>query len=418
MPHIPVAIIGAGPYGLSLAAHLEAREVEFRIFGSPMQTWKRMHPGMGLKSPDFGTNIYTPRPGYTFIEYCAANGLSTAEPLEIARFAQYGLWAQQQLVPQVEDVPVAHVGQSPDGFELALGTGERFHARRLVVAVGLTYFARVPDELAAVPRELASHTSHHSDLSRFRGQDVAVLGAGQSALEAAALLHENGARVQLLVRGPGAYFANPPSPSRSLYQRLTYPKTVLGPGRLNWVLEHFPTAVRYLPEDQRVRLTRKHLGPWGAWWLKHRVIGKVPVQARCRVVKATPMGSRLALRLRDADGSERDLVVDHVICGTGYEADVDKIPFLDRELATRIRRVVRAPALSRNFESSIPGLHFVGQAASFSFGPLVRFVAGAAYAAPALSRRLAAGLRGKRAASAITDLSIARPLPEDNRKSA
>src|SRR5260370_13560582 len=150
MPHIPVAVIGAGPYGLSLAAHLKARDVESRIFGSPMQTWKRMHPGMGLNSPDFGTNIYTPRLGYTFIEYCASRGLSLAEPLEIARFAQYGLWAQQQLVPQVEDVPVGQVAQSSDGFELALGTGERFQARRVVVAVGLTYFARMPDELAAV----------------------------------------------------------------------------------------------------------------------------------------------------------------------------------------------------------------------------------------------------------------------------
>jgi cation diffusion facilitator CzcD-associated flavoprotein CzcO len=383
-----------------------------------MQTWKRMHGGMGLKSPDFGTNIYTPRPGYTFIEYSESRGFSATEPIEIARFAQYGLWAQQHLVPQVEDVPVLHLRQSPDGFELALGTNERLHARRVVVAVGLTYFARMPEEFVAVPRELASHTSHHTDLSRFRSQEVAVLGAGQSALEAAALLHENGARAQLLVRGSGAYFADPPSPSRSLYHRLTYPKTVLGPGRLNWVLQHFPTAVHYLPERRRVALTRKHLGPWGAWWLKHRVVGKVPVQPRCRVVKATPTDSRLSLRVRDADGSERDLTVDHVVCGTGYEADVDRIPFLDRELVARIRRVVRAPALSRNFESSVRGLYFVGQASSFSFGPLVRFVAGAAYAAPTLARRFARELRSQRVASAIPAFSEARPLPEDNPKSA
>jgi hypothetical protein len=180
-----------------------------------------------------------------------------------------------------------------------------------------------------------------------------------------------------------------------LRDRLKMPASVLGPGWLNFSLQRAPLWPHLMPDARRVRLTKNHLGPWGAWWVRQRVEGQVGVLGNVEVAGAREDGSRLRLKLRHSDGRERDLTVDHVVCGTGYVADVSRLPFVGRELASDIRRIERAPRLSRKFESSVPGLYFVGQAASLSFGPLFRFVAGAQYAAPTVARHIADSLRGR-----------------------
>jgi NADPH-dependent 2,4-dienoyl-CoA reductase/sulfur reductase-like enzyme len=402
---VEVAIIGAGPYGLSLATQLRSRGVRFRIFGSPMSSWKRMAQGMSLKSPDFGTSIYSPVDGSTFLDYCGQRGISTTEPCEIAKFADYGIWAQQNLVPDLEVTEVTAVERQGDGFRITLATGEVAAARNVVAAVGLTHFARLPLELAGISSELVSHTSWRSEYSSFGGKRVLVLGAGQSALEAAALLHEAGAEVELLVRGDGAHFAAPPPARRILRHRVLYPMSVMGPGRLNFFLQRVPLAMHYYPEAQRVALVKRHLGPWGAWWLRQRVEGKVPVRPNARVLDARPSGSRLEVRIQQQGTGELRLAVDHLVCGTGFEVDVDRLLFLDDKVRSAIRRVEKAPALSRHFESSVKGLYFIGPASAFSFGPLLRFVAGAAYAAPALARHIA------RNATRIADRRMPRAHP-------
>lgn len=56
-----VAIIGAGPYGLSIAAHLRAYGIPFRIFGAPLDSWRRHMPvGMMLKSDGFASSLSAP----------------------------------------------------------------------------------------------------------------------------------------------------------------------------------------------------------------------------------------------------------------------------------------------------------------------------------------------------------------------
>lgn len=386
---IDVAIIGAGPYGLSLAPYLRHCGVGFRIFGSPMRAWRDMAAGICLKSLDFATTIYAPERGYTFVDYCRAQGLSSREPCEIAKFADYGVWAQQRLVPELEEVEVVQVSRLSSGFVVTLATEERVRVSRVVVAIGLTYFERVPVELRSLPVELVSHTAQHRDYSRFRGKHVLVIGAGQSALEAAALLTENDARVEIVVRGSGVYFSSPPIEPRPLRHRLMYPMSVLGPGRLNFFLEHVPMAVHYLPRDRLVRLTRRHLGPWGTWWLRDRIEGQVPVHAQSRLTSAVAANGGVCLRARREGVGDVGFQVDHIVCGTGFEVDVDRVPFLERKLASEIRRVERAPALSRHFQTSVRGLYFIGAAAAFSFGPLLRFVAGASYAVPTVAGHLA-----------------------------
>jgi FAD-dependent urate hydroxylase len=407
-----VAIIGAGPYGLSLAAHLSHREVEHRIFGKPMQTWQNLLPTMGLKSHDFATNVYVPERGHRFVEWCRAHGRDLAEPIPFGLFAEYGLWVQRRLVPEVEEYRVTRVSAAPDGFRVALESGERLLARRVVMATGWAHWERMPEALAGVPEELASHASHHRDYTEYRGRDVTVLGAGASALEAATLLHERGASVRLLVRGGAPEFGLPPS-ARTLKERLLYPPSVLGPGRKNFLLERLPTAPHHLLSDERrVRLTRTHLGPLSAWWLRDRFEGRVEVHLGCEVASAAVGDSGLRLAVRRREGGGWELRTDHVVCGTGYEVDVDRHALLDPALARRLQRVVRAPRLTRHFESSVRGLYFLGAGSIFSFGPLFRFVAGGAYAAPALARHLSR-TTGSGRRRAIRGRYLEAPAPAD-----
>ena len=397
-----VAVVGAGPYGLSAAAQLKSRGIDFRIFGQPMIFWQRMLPRINLKSPDFGTNIYTAEQGNTFVEWCKAKGYTRQEPIPMARFTEYGMDIQRRFLPMVETAEVANIRREGEGFAVSLGNGTRFRARKVISAVGLTHFANVPAPLDKLPRYFVSHTSHHSNYDGWAGKEVVVLGGGQSALEAAAALNEAGAKVRIAVRAPDVYFAWPPSEGpRPLRERLKMPASVLGPGWLNFSLQRAPLWPHLLPDAPRVRLTKNHLGPWGAWWVRQRVEGRIPVLGNVQVAGAREDGSRLRLTLQQTGGGERDLTVDHVVCGTGYVADVSRLPFLAPGLAAEIRRIETAPRLSRKFESSVRGLYFIGQAAALSFGPLFRFVAGAQYAAPTVARHIADSLRGRLAVRAL-----------------
>src|SRR5580658_2866791 len=105
-----VAIVGAGPYGLSIAAHLaDAGRAWHRIFGPPMSFWREMPATLTLKSFAFATNIAVPRPHFTFPEYCRSHGLPDLEPCTMESFADYGLWVQRALVPDADPVQVASV---------------------------------------------------------------------------------------------------------------------------------------------------------------------------------------------------------------------------------------------------------------------------------------------------------------------
>lgn len=392
---IEVAIIGAGPNGLGLATHLRARGVEHRIFGSPMRTWRDMPANMSLKSLGFATSIPTPDGSRTFPEYCRAHGLEDYEPIHFETFARYGMEFQRDLVPYVEDTRVTNLDRANGGFVLTLEHGEQVFARRVVVAVGLTYFARVPEVLAALPAERVSHTWGHKDFPAFADRDVVVVGGGSSAVETAVLLHEHGARVQLLARSQVRWGGRGPREwERSLVDRIRVPISSIGHGRENWVLEHIPWLMHYLPASKRLPFTRSHLGPGSAWWLRDRVEGRFPIHLETSVIRATPSDEQVHLRVRSQAAGEYDIATDHVFAGTGYEVDVDRIPFLSREVADGIRRYGGAPRLSRHFESSVPGLYFLGPVAAASFGPLVRFVAGAQFGVSTLARGLDARRNG------------------------
>ncbi len=201
-----VVIVGAGPYGLSLATHLDARGVSRRVFGPPMRFWRSMPLGVNLKSLAFATNVYVPLPGHTFPEWCRRRGLEDFEPCTMQAFAEYGIDVQRRLVPDVDPTEVTRISAVGGGFEVTLAGERRLRARRVVCATGLSYLARTPHVLRELPPERASHTFHLSDYATFRGKDVVVIGAGASAVEAGALVREAGGTSQVVVRESEAVF--------------------------------------------------------------------------------------------------------------------------------------------------------------------------------------------------------------------
>ena len=395
MSRTNVAVIGAGPYGLSVAAHLGGHNIETRLFGRPMQFWSQVAQGGDeryLKTYCFGTSLSSPAPGFAFGDYNGPRGLPTYEPCSMANFTSYGQWFAQNNVPWAEPVNVTRVVRQSDGFSITLSTGEGLTAKQVVIATGLAYFASTPSVLAALPASVATHTARVMNFEQFRGKSVAIVGAGQSALEAAALLHEIGAKPHLLVREDKVLWHDEiPEGGRSLWRKFRSPKSGLGYGPKAWVLSNFPGGLHKLPEKMRTKFVLSHLPPEGAWWLRPRVENLVPINLQSTVVTASVRGERVALQVRDAAANrEHEMEFDHVIAGSGYDLNVQRLEFLDAPLRNAVECIERSPRLNSNFESSVPGLHFVGPISAMSFGPLFRFVAGADYTARRVSAHLAA----------------------------
>ncbi len=391
MPKSTVAIIGAGPFGLSTAAYLRHFGVDFRIFGTPMKQWLTQMPrGMFLKSEAFASNLADPTGRCTLEEYCAKAVVpypagSTPVPLET--FREYALSFQKSLVPMVEDVLVSAVDRRSDSFELRLSNGEEVSASKVVVATGISYTQYIPPELVALPRELLSHSGDHCELAQFKGRDVIVVGAGQSALETAALLNEAGAGVRVLVRGPTVGW-NPTPGSRSLWQQVLHPASPLGAGRQSWFYSNMPQLFYRLPERTRLDVVRRTLGPAGAWWLRDRVIGKLPLLTSHSIREAHARGAKVLLRVHGPDRNLHDMTADHVIAGTGYRFAAKALPFLSKDILGSLRCVQEVPLLSPHFESSVPGLYFTGLATANQFGPVMRFLCGAPFTAKRVARHV------------------------------
>jgi thioredoxin reductase len=389
-----VAIIGAGPYGLSLAAHLRAAGVDIRILGSPMEFWLRHMPkGMHLKSEGFASSLCDPGSTFTLEAYCKEQGLpyahlGTPVPLEV--FSSYGIEFQKRFVPELEQKRVISLKQSSASFQLGLDNGQTVIARRVVVAVGLTYFENIPAELATLPQGFITHSSKHSTLDHFKGREVAIVGAGASALDLAALLHRAGASVQIVARVPAVRFQSPPDNVNPTWpDRVREPMTGIGPGWKLFLCANLPLVFRHMPEKFRLEKVRRILGPAPCWFIQEQVVGKVGFHLGVSITGATVQNGRVNLELADKQGAKKTLTVDHVIAATGYKSDLRRLTFVDSDILSRIRSIDQTPLLSSNFESTVRNLYFVGVTAANTFGPLLRFAYGAGFAAPRLSKHLA-----------------------------
>jgi thioredoxin reductase len=384
-----VVIIGAGPYGLSIGAHLRARGVDFRIFGKPMHSWRTQMPaGMLLKSEAFASSLYDPDGAWTLKKFCVERGVAyrdygSAVPVET--FVDYGLSFQERLVPEVEDRTVVGFDRANADFQIRLDGGETVAARRVVVAIGSAHFRYVPSSLAHLPPELLSHSCDHHDLGRFKGRDVCVIGGGASALDLVASLQRAGAEVRLIARCHALKWNTPAC--RPVW-KAWYPMSGLGGGWRNRLYENAPMLFRRLPQDARIQIIRSWLGPSGAWPIKD-CVERAPLMLGHMPRSADVCDGRVRLKLVNANGDPCEVTTEHVISATGYRVNLRNLPFLSEQIRARLRLVDGAPNLSPDFQSSIHGLHFVGLASANSFGPVMRFVLGARFTARRLSRHFA-----------------------------
>ena len=390
-----VVVIGAGPNGLSVGAHLRHSGVEHRVFGHTMGAWQSNMPaGMMLKSEPYASNLSAPSTGFLARDYCRqAHEVYHDRVFSLSReqFVGYGSWFANQLVPDVEETEVTSLSQSTSGgFSLETATGEHIRAARVVVSTGIVPFAFVPPELSAFPSDLVSHTSEHADLAGFHGKEVLVVGGGSSALETAALLLEHGAAVKLVIRDDALVWPQPIPENPTRLQRLRRPVSRLCEGWPCWGYAQFPGAFRFLPKETRVEKGLGFLGPAGAWWLRERVEGRVPMLMGHQLLGAEKVGSRIKLQLRNSEGAVTESA-DHVIAGTGFRFDLTRLDYLSPSLRDNLKLIAGAPVLDRNLESNVPDLFFTGALAAPSLGPLMRFVAGTHFTAPRLVRRLSNG---------------------------
>ena len=407
-PLLHAAIIGAGPYGLSLAAHLRESGVPFRIFGHPMQSWATQMPvGMKLKSDGFASNLSSGSVPFTLEDFCRLTGRpyhATQLPVAVEDFVAYGQEFARRFVPNLEELNATSVDREGVGFRVTLDSGEALLARHVILATGVSLFQHIPSELTHLPSDLVTHTTAHRTFDDFVNRDVTVLGRGASSLNAAVLLHEAGARVTLLTRKSKVHIHHlSSSADRSLYQRLRHPASPLGNSLRSWLSCVTPGTFHALPAFLRRLVTYKHLGPAGGSALQGRFEGKFPMLLGWSIASAeliapaatstisllNPADRRIRLTLTNPELETREVITSHLLAGTGFRIDLSRYRFLSASVRARVARDANgAPQLGRHFQTSVKGLYMVGPVAAPSFGPLLRFAAGAEYAAIRVTEHL------------------------------
>lgn len=408
---INTLIVGAGPYGLSIAAHLRQAGVPFRIFGRPMDTWvSHMPKGMMLKSDGFASNLYDPQGVLSLRMFCTQRGIpyaDTGKPVPLETFCAYGLAFREQMVPELEETNVTYIERISGGFKVHLENREVAEARRVVLAVGITHFENVPETLKHLPAQYFSHSARHREVNAYRGRRVIVIGAGASALDMAGLMHDAGAQVELVSRKPEVSFHSAPTGrKRSLWQRLTRPSSGLGPGLKSLFFAESPLAFHYLPGHLRLEAVQRALGPSGGYFIKNKVVGKVPFHLGYSPEGAEVRDGKVHLTLRSVDGATKEIVADHIVAGTGYRVNLDKLLFLSDEIRSSVQQTNGSPVLSSNFESSLPGLYFTGIAAANSFGPVMRFAFGSKFTAQRLTKILKKTVARERFAMPAVEVAV------------
>lgn len=383
-----VAIVGAGPYGLSAGSHLKALGVDARIFGEPMQFWGTGMPsGMLLRSPRPASTISDPHSAFTLEAYEAVSGTKPVKRVTWKTFVSYGRWFQEQIGVPLDRRSVCEIRREGADFRVTLSDGTTLTARRVVVAAGIGPFRKNPEVFSGLCPCRASHCYEGRKLESL-GQRVAVIGAGQSALECAALLHELGADVEVIARIPTLRWIgmHPRLHNLGPVSKVLYSKHDVGPIGVSRLVA-YPNLMYYMPMGPKDRIRTRAVRSAGAPWLVSR-LQDVKISTGRSVASAKEVGDEVELKLDD--GTERR--VNHVLMATGYRVDMARYKFLSPELLSEIRQLDGYPAVTAGLNASVPGLHFTGAPAARNFGPLLYFVTGTEFA----SKELASWFRRNR----------------------
>jgi len=376
-------VAGAGPYGLSAAAHLAGHRLRIGVFGRTMGFWRdHMPEGMTLRSRSWAMHLSDPHDAFTFDRFAGETNADISYPISRATFIAYGRWFQQRAVPSADPAFITSIASSGRGFVLKTTDGRELTSTAVVVAVGIACHANRPALYDHLPSRVVSHSCDHRDVSRFSGKQVMVVGAGESAVEYSALLREAGAAVHVIARRPLAW-------------RRTDRDACGSTGRA--LLDRLPYAFYHMPQWARERYSRSY-GSGVSDTLRERITGAVALHERRSILAIDAKGDSVVATISDG----KTLVADHVILATGFRVDLDRLSILEPSLRRAIRTEDGAPILTPWFESSVPGLYFSGLPTLRAFGPMYRFVAGCGPAA----RRVAWAIARRRDARSRSVVSL------------
>jgi hypothetical protein len=355
-----------------------------------MEFWaKKMPEGMLLRSPRVASSLSDPDRAFTLEAYEAASKKEALAPVPLDTFVEYGRWFRHQLGSDLDQRTVLCVDRDSPGFRVTLADGDEIRVKRVVVAAGVGPFRKKPEVFQNLSPQQAIHCYEGRDVRKFAGKRVVVIGAGQSALESAALLHEAKAQVEIISRQPVVRWIgqHPWLHHMGPISSMLYSSHDIGPLGISRLVA-YPKLVSKIPLKLRDRIRTRAVRPAGSRWLPAR-LAAVKITTERFVTQSSVLGDEVVLKLDD--GSERR--VDHVYLGTGYRVDLSKYQFLPQELTRDIEQFDGYPKLAGGFRSSVPGLHFIGATAARSFGPLLYFVAGTEFACRELTPHLAKSLR-------------------------
>ena len=387
-----IAIVGAGPYGLSLAAHLNAAGLDVRVFGKAMHFWRtKMPDGMVLKSEGFASDLWHPHDALTLEKFCAERRLPyqrTGLPIPLQTFCEYGQEFQRRFVPNLDQRWVTSLDRKDGHFELRIQDTDVVTARRVVLAPGIGSFQYVPCELDAIAGPQCSHSTEVTALDPFAGKKVLVIGGGASGVELAGLLSQRGASVTVATRQSRIAYCGAPGP-RSLWDKLEAPESGLGTGWRSLACVEAPMVFYHMPQSFRHMVVRKHLGPAPGWTSREEVERNVTVLLDATPESSGIRGTQAAVTFRVGNRTQQTIEADHVVAATGFRVDVRRLQFISPRIMNSLVLEDKTPALSPHFETSIPGLFTICITAANSFGPLLRFAYGAGFASRRLSGFLA-----------------------------
>jgi hypothetical protein len=369
-----------------------------------MDFWSAHMPiGMHLRSSWEASTIASPDGAWSLDAFESQRGERIPRPIPLSDFLSYAHWYEAEAVSGIDRRRVVGLERQDGGFRLSFDSGPELAARRVIVATGLRGFERRLPVFAGLPRGVVQHSSDLCELDDYAGRTVAVIGAGQSAIESAVLLAEAGASVEVIGRAKSLRWLKR---SKILHERsgplrrLLYPPTDVGPPVLNWIVAK-PDVFRILPLKTQGRVAYRSIRPAASSWLAPRA-GDVRMSMGVNVTRAVAEGGVVAIDTND--GSRRQ--VERVVQATGFEIDIRRHPLISPEIASQLELRNGYPLLSPGFESSLPGLHFVGAYAAESFGPVTRFVAGTHFTAAGLMSALSP--RATRPRPAVQPAMVAR----------
>jgi FAD-dependent urate hydroxylase len=367
--HVPLLVIGAGPYGLSTAAHAKRHGIDPLVVGDPMGFWRRHMPEkMLLRS---STDWHLDADGvHTFETFLSQRGIDPAgvPPVPLNTFLDYADWfcAQTHLKPR--PTLVTQLDKVDGQFTVSFDDGERLTAEAVVAAPGLAQFAAIPEWVpASLPERCWSHTCTSVEFAQFRDARVLIVGGRQSAYEWAALLAEAGAAALYVVHRHDS-----PSFETSHWEFVDelMDNTIRVPG---W-FRSLPAAERDTIAHRFWAEGRLKLEPWLTARLPESVVQRRPGTSvvACRELSSGEIDATLSTGER--------LIVDHVLLATGYQPDLANIGYL-RPLLDRIETTNGFPVLDEHFQTSVAGLFMPGFLATRDFGPFFGFVRGCPAAA-------------------------------------